>query len=324
MNVVIKELVTLCKLVGARVPLWTQGRGGNISVKSKGRLYIKATGRRLDSVNIARDISCIDQSRFLNQMGKIGRCSSGVKEAFYAEALTVSRLDEQRFGKPSMETGFHANLPKKYVLHFHSLVAILAAEIFDEATLNRQFSRHVSKGFRLKVVDYVKPGLDLSLVIAADPTYDVYLLKNHGVVLQCVNRKLLRLWDRFEIYLIERAGFQIVATIRRQKQKGFLGAVKIVKAAGPLPSRVYFPDTAVFLNELIASLQKIGKRYVLPAKPVREFLDLHELWVATQILFLQRPELPELPKSMVRTLGSLPTEKIRKQEMTRSKGSVNH
>src|SRR5262245_58512773 len=106
-----------CRQVGSQIPHWTQGAGGNLSLKDERWLYIKASGFRLDGVTPEKGVSRVDREKLLALLEK---CRT---EEEYSDALSQSRAPESP--RPSMEAGFHAVLPGKWVIHFHSLAAVL-------------------------------------------------------------------------------------------------------------------------------------------------------------------------------------------------------
>ncbi|RYF06934.1 MAG: hypothetical protein EOO40_08735, partial [Deltaproteobacteria bacterium] len=122
------QLRIMCGAIGTQVPLWTQGAGGNVSVKAAGRLYIKASGQRLDGVDGPTTYAALpvaplraQVAELAGQMAVQGRTPTA--EAIYATALTEHR--DATLGRPSMESGMHALLPGRYVAHFHALSAVL-------------------------------------------------------------------------------------------------------------------------------------------------------------------------------------------------------
>ena len=122
----VRELVAVSRRIGAGVPYWTQGAGGNLSWKDRtaDRLWIKASGIRLDRVGEGdgMGLACVLLSALRDRVAN-ARGDAADAEVTYARWLT--ELAES--GRPSMESGFHAVLNKEYVAHFHSLVAVLVA-----------------------------------------------------------------------------------------------------------------------------------------------------------------------------------------------------
>jgi len=81
---------------------------------------------------------------------------------------------------------------------------------------------------------------------------------------------------------------------------------------GSIPSqlKLYFPDTAVFLERLHAGLRREGAGFVLREGGADQ--DVEEIWLATVLLQRARPGLAELPAAIAETVASLPTERFRR------------
>ena len=151
-------------------------------------------------------------SRFV--VGFEGNVSKKVKNGFLIKASGVS-LGELRFKdlvhydfnnnqldnfkkKGSMELSFHSFLLEKtnflFVLHTHptNLLKILCSESINEFSYQRFFpDQVVFNGTKYCIVDYVKPGIELSELIKTSVSNfessngyfpDVILLKNHGLI----------------------------------------------------------------------------------------------------------------------------------------------
>ncbi|MDR2574661.1 MAG: class II aldolase/adducin family protein [Desulfovibrio sp.] len=160
------ELAGLCATLGSN-PLFTQGPGGNVSVKDGDRLWIKASGSWLaDAAN--RDIFLpVSRSAVLEIADR------GLK-SFPA-----------RGGRsPSVEVVLHALLPQRLVLHLHMLDAIIQASLPDA----RQRLDSLLSGLAWRFLPYARPGLPLSRLAQDelrndDTSPSVFILKNHGVVI---------------------------------------------------------------------------------------------------------------------------------------------
>jgi Class II Aldolase and Adducin N-terminal domain len=85
------QLSSLCQQVGAGVPWWTQGAGGNISIKEKDRLWIKATGSRLDGVTLREGIAQVDLSWFRRALNSLPEDLMAA-ESKYSQVLRESAL----------------------------------------------------------------------------------------------------------------------------------------------------------------------------------------------------------------------------------------
>ena len=154
-------LLALAARIGAD-PLQIQGPGGNVSLKEGGRLLVKASGTRLADAE-RRDI-----------LAELGR----------AEVLAAHRAGRdvtvpQGAPRPSIETGFHALIPHRVVVHTHSVNA-LAHLISPEG---RRAALDLTRGLGAVAVPYAMPGRPLTAAIeAAGAGAPVHLLAGHGLI----------------------------------------------------------------------------------------------------------------------------------------------
>ena len=151
-------------------PLLTQASSGNISLKTGGILWIKASGKWLAKaghdeilvpVNLSECLQCFKQGRPLT--------------------ATVATSQGERL-RPSIETFMHAVLPHRCVIHVHCLNTLAWAVRADApARLAERLS-----GTRWTWIPYVPSGLPLAREIhrasANCPETCVFVLGNHGLV----------------------------------------------------------------------------------------------------------------------------------------------
>ena len=152
------EFTSFIERVGKDFSL-TQGLGGNCSVKSKTSMLVKASGKRLASINMP--------------------------DYFHEVALTDEGFEDSIVGqstRPSIEVFLHADLPGKYVLHLHSLRAIAASMRLGSST---GLVAELGDGL-LAFVPYARPGLQLRneirQVLRANPRAMAFVLANHGIL----------------------------------------------------------------------------------------------------------------------------------------------
>jgi ribulose-5-phosphate 4-epimerase/fuculose-1-phosphate aldolase len=299
--------VDLCRRLGALVPMWVQGAGGNVSVKEPAVggpvLWIKASGIRLDAVTADRGIVGIPWVRLL---AALAVPPHGDAESAYAAALAGAAAGLER---PSMEAGMHAVLPRHLVIHAHSLPAVLMA---DEA--RREPAAFASwlrghPGWRVARIEAVRPGLDLGRAVAKHADADVLLLEAHGVVLHLDDVAGVQGWAALEADWCRARG--------RDRLAGLLDApVEAVRVAypGPAPWRAWMPDIAVFGERLHRILRDAGDSLLALAPDAWDAdRDAAELWLAVQVLHAERPDLPGLPGVVADAVGSLPTEAWRRR-----------
>lgn len=312
------DFLPLCQHVGRQVPIWTQGPGGNISVKEasdgKAALWIKASGSRLDGVTERSGLSRVSLEQFLARL-QIERHGDHEPEASYMRALLAAA--DPNLGRPSMETGFHALLPRRLVAHFHSLAAVLMAHhaTHEPQRLQTWLSRHSELVFEF--VEAVRPGWALAERLAARPEADIYVLTNHGVVLQGDTVGLLDVWRTVERDFCAAFGYTLLGTLLEDRAP-LVSARAMSRAA---PWRVYFPDSAVFFDRVQAILAatpaaglETGERlWSLKPEAWHQDADAAELWLATQLLYDACPSLDELPRPLADSIVALPAEAWRRQ-----------
>ena len=167
----IDNLIKLCEKIGNNV-LFVQGAGGNISVKNKDTLMVKASGQRLSEASKKNIFVSVNQSKLINQINK-GDFN------LMPEIVCDSNL------RPSIETLMHSVIPSKYVVHLHA-VEILSVLVRHNA--KKQIHNLLNEKLNYKIIDYYKPGVELAIAIKncidnSDKKIDWFFLINHGIVL---------------------------------------------------------------------------------------------------------------------------------------------
>jgi ribulose-5-phosphate 4-epimerase/fuculose-1-phosphate aldolase len=169
----LEDLIDLSVGLGSDLRL-VQGAGGNLSIKTDGVLWIKASGTRLSQAR-ERDIF-------------VPMDEAATREAvLVTEALTPFVLPSAQAGglRPSIETALHVLLPHPVVVHVHGIGSIAAGltDAVDESV------RDLPSGVDTVVVPYAKPGVELARAVLARTSPDltgdrplVLILRNHGVV----------------------------------------------------------------------------------------------------------------------------------------------
>ncbi len=301
-----KELVSICQAIASRGVAWTQGTGGNVSVKDANTVWIKASGLRLDQVD-ASGIVCIDRDLLKKRLSAIDE-SKAESENEYSQAIVESQLSVDTGRRPSMEASFHALLPGQWVAHFHSIASLHMADTWGAVTKEWLSKR----GFSLSQwVPAVRPGLHLCRAIEKESRDEtVFLLQNHGIILQCEGtgtdfKRLLGDWHETEIAYCQWKQLPLISKLLSQQ----------VNAedfnCGPFP--IYFPDSAVFADRLRTIVDPCEDGFRLKTKAWAICKDLCELWLATQILFRTNANFPELPLEISNSVATLPTEVWRRR-----------
>jgi ribulose-5-phosphate 4-epimerase/fuculose-1-phosphate aldolase len=169
----LSDLVQLSIRLGADLRL-AQGAGGNLSVKTDGVLWIKASGTRLGQA-AERDIF-------------VPMAAQATREAvLVTEDLAPLVLPEAKpWGlRPSIETALHALLPHAVVAHVHG-VGSIATGLTDDVD---RAAAALPNRLDAVVVPYAKPGVRLARAVldctggrlSADRPV-VLILRNHGLV----------------------------------------------------------------------------------------------------------------------------------------------
>ncbi len=153
-------------------PLLIQAAGGNTSVKVDDTIWVKASGLWLRDA-LQRPLFAPVRLSEVRQ-----RVAAG--EADPVGPTLIAELAPPGL-RPSIETTLHALMPHPVVLHVHAVDAIAWAVLPDAPDALRA----PLAAFRWGWVDYVRPGLPLTLAVAAltaEREVDVLMLGNHGLV----------------------------------------------------------------------------------------------------------------------------------------------
>lgn len=277
-------LIELSQKIGKHIPSWTQGAGGNFSVKINHKLWIKASGLRLDQVKGYEQLVEVDLTKLSQGLAK------PVNDHEYAELVKQSSLDTRPHVRPSMEAGFHALLDKKWVMHFHSLAAVL------------MFEKNIpASTLQITSIPFALPGADLTWALHKAPRAQAYILQNHGVVLAVDDLAEIDAWLELEKKFISR--FLPLQKALEQKSSPLTG-----------PLKIYFPDTAIMIDQLLKILEPQGNgNYQLKAEAKKQDANAFEIWWATQLLWQSYPQLGELSPEQTQRLTAMPTEQFRKK-----------
>lgn len=184
------ELVRMSQQAGARSD-YVQGGGGNTSAKLDERLMaIKASGFRLDQLELDNAYAVIDYadlSMFYRRTDMKTLNDIEAEGSARAKTATVT-VDELPALRPSVEAGFHALLDR-YVLHTHAVFANLATCAEDGRSIVGEALADLLEAYGY--VPYINPGAQLTFAIAAEQARVLeqvgtlpaaYFLHNHGLV----------------------------------------------------------------------------------------------------------------------------------------------
>lgn len=147
----INELREVSAFIGGQINL-VQGPGGNTSIKTENRLYVKASGTRLDEA-LERDI--------------------------FAEIDLVTGENYTPHLRPSIEIGLHRALPFRAVIHVHSVGSLawglrLRSELEDTKL----------ESLGILCAPYLRPGDEITRYLQNSKAslYQGILLQNHGFI----------------------------------------------------------------------------------------------------------------------------------------------
>lgn len=148
-----------------------QGAGGNTSLKQAGRLFVKASGTWLSEAGERNLFLPLPLDRLAAEIERTR--STG-------EELSAEALSDARDARPSIETVIHGLLPKAVVVHVHSVNTIAHAARSDGAAIVAD----KLAGLDWTWIAYARPGRRLARLIEDAPKADVYILANHGLIVQ--------------------------------------------------------------------------------------------------------------------------------------------
>jgi rhamnose utilization protein RhaD (predicted bifunctional aldolase and dehydrogenase) len=168
----LQALATLSAALG-RDPEQVQAAGGNTSIKHRGILWVKASGLWL--------ADALERNLFVPV--RLQPVLHGIREQAPdpVTPAVVRELDTEGL-RPSIETTLHALLPRRVVVHTHSVRTIaLAVRADAEHHLQARLA-----GLAWTFVPYAQPGPPLTRLVAARldaGPIDVLVLGNHGLVI---------------------------------------------------------------------------------------------------------------------------------------------
>jgi len=184
-----EEDLACLRVLSARVgrdPLLVQANNGNTSIKLKGMLWIKASGKWLAQALHEEVLVPVDLREAIESM----RSGTEIKPRH--------RLKNEL--RPSIETAMHAVLKHRVVIHVHSINTITWAIRQD----GPEQMRIRLEGLHWRWIPYAASGIPLAReiqkAVASAPETDVFILGNHGLVVcgrDChMTEKLLREVER--------------------------------------------------------------------------------------------------------------------------------
>lgn len=177
----IQELIILSQSV-AHDTSAIQEAGGNASVKNNDIMYVKASGTLLSKISHDKGWAKVDLQNWRKDFNDF----SSDNEDEFVKINIANTLDG---GRASIETGLHALLPHRYVLHTHSVYA----NVLLCGGETHKFCEFIQKNHdvNIVVVPMCAPGLQLTTHLTRElAKVDnhkpiIVLLENHGIALSC-------------------------------------------------------------------------------------------------------------------------------------------
>lgn len=181
----VPEMLAMTRYAGSS-PLLAQAAGGNHSVKDieNDLLWVKASGLRLSEVTEHWGMIPLRHSA-VRKIVESPDLKYESRAAIHENAisLTTQAVIDPRFGRPSLETGFHAVLGE-IVLHLHPVYINAVTCIEDGLSMLTQIAP-----LPFIWVDYASPGQELALKVdEAVQSRNVYAetlciaLESHGFI----------------------------------------------------------------------------------------------------------------------------------------------
>jgi len=271
MSKAISDLIEISQYAGTRVD-YTQGGGGNTSVKDGGVMYIKASGFKLKDIDETTAYVPMDLDKIKSFFESVdlsdGRDYDALNKQVTAEATL--KLEGLAALRPSVEVGFHSVL-KKYVIHTHSVYA----NLLTCAVKGKELAEKIFEGadFGYIFMPYIDPGFTLSVKMKeAVAEYqqrtgrypEVIFMQNHGLVVsgdeiarvkevnEQVNNRIVAyfgLKDEYREVTLVNEGENLFAS-KTPLVTAFVKENALTKEL--LDEYPLYPDQLVYLNNILA------------------------------------------------------------------------
>ncbi|HEY3266302.1 MAG TPA: SDR family NAD(P)-dependent oxidoreductase [Armatimonadota bacterium] len=179
------QLIALSRYYGSRPDIVLAG-GGNTSLKTADRLFVKASGCALASVDEDGFVE-MDRAALSALLAAEPPADPNERERVFKDAVMAARIHPEKGQRPSVEAALHHLLPSRFVVHSHATLAnALTCCVNGEAIAADLF------GDDVLWVPYVDPGYTLAAMaqrLLAEYTArtgrtgpDAILMANHGLI----------------------------------------------------------------------------------------------------------------------------------------------
>ena len=271
MTKAISDLIEISQYAGTRVD-YTQGGGGNTSVKDGDVMYIKASGFKLKDIDEVTAYVPMDLKKIKGFFESVdlndGRDYDALNKQVTAEATL--KFEGLAALRPSVEVGFHSVL-KKYVIHTHSVYANLLTCAVKGKELAAEIFANVDFGFLF--MPYIDPGFTLSVKMndavneyqAATGKYpEVIFMQNHGLVVSGDEiARVKEVNEKVNSLIVERFGLKDEyreVTLKEEGEGVYVSETPLVKQFVKenvlnkelLDEYPLYPDQLVYLNNVLA------------------------------------------------------------------------
>jgi|APSaa5957512535_1039671.scaffolds.fasta_scaffold01492_8 rhamnose utilization protein RhaD (predicted bifunctional aldolase and dehydrogenase) len=259
-----KKINELTSFIGRNF-LWTQGPGGNSSVKDNNILWVKSSGKLMKNAKKENIFTPLDQKKILKKF----------KQSLNKKNLEDLNLDNFVLGKkskPSIEAIVHSIIPHKYVAHLHCLRTLsISVQISSKKKLISKL-----RGLPWKYISYHKPGYTLARAIfkKIDLNTKIYVLENHGIFISSDNpseikKILIEISKRINIkkFIKPKNNFKMLNIINSNKKfilpKNSKFHILAYNKNFFLNNRlkILFPDQVVFLGKNIPYINLSKENY---------------------------------------------------------------
>ncbi len=164
-----------------RDPRYVLAGGGNTSLKTDDRLWVKASGHALGTIERDGFVE-LERAALAVMLDRDWPHERHAREAAFKDAVMAARVEPQRGQRPSVEALLHHLMPGRFVVHTHP-TAVNGLTCCTEG-------RHLSSPVLPEAIwqPYVDPGLVLAKALRErlvdDDPHGVttVLLENHGLI----------------------------------------------------------------------------------------------------------------------------------------------
>ncbi len=181
----VDTLVKLSRYYG-QCPGFVIAGGGNTSFKTPEKLYVKASGTQLATIE-REGFVIMDRPALANLADTQLPTDPVQREAQFKDAVLAARLEPQKGQRPSVESLLHHLIPTKFVVHSHAtLVNTLTCCKQGESLAKELF------GADLLWIPFVDPGYVLGRLLKElltsyqkttnKPYPKIILMANHGLI----------------------------------------------------------------------------------------------------------------------------------------------